>query len=949
MSNILDWKEYSRVARNAAAEGCVLLRNEQHALPIRSGETVSVFGRIQLDYYKSGAGSGGMVNVPYVHSILDGLRSHQEIRIYEPVLAAYERWTKEHPFDHGNGWGTEPWCQEEMPLADAFVADAAAHSDLALIILGRTAGEDRDNTLQEGSYYLTQAERDMLHKVCTAFSRTAVVLNVGNIMDMNWVGEYQPSSVLYVWQGGMEGGYGAADILCGLSPSGKLTDTVAFDYSDYPSSQNFGSAKANFYAEDLYVGYRYFETFAKDRVRYPFGFGLSYTTFAAQYTMTEAPDHLTVTATITNNGGTAGKEVIQIYAEAPQGLLGKPTRALCAFAKTEALQPNQTATIDLTVQKSALASYDDSGYTGHKSCYVLEAGTYTLYAGCDVRSAAPVGSFFIAETFVTEALTECMAPVKAFSRMKPTVSTSTSASASASIDSGTFSSGAGSGHTSASSEPEPTYKISRVPVPTRTIDPMDKRTASLPTCLPYTGDTGIRLSDVKDGRADFAHFLAQLTDEDLRHIVHGEGMCSPKVTPGTAAAFGGITEHLQHFGIPAGCCSDGPSGIRMDCGATAFSLPSGTLLASTFNLPLVKELFTFEGLELHSNHIDALLGPGINIHRNPLNGRNFEYHSEDPYLTGMMAIAQAEGMYNAGVSGTLKHFCCNNQETSRHTVDSIVSERALREIYLKPFELCVRSGHIRSIMTSYNPVNGIWTAGNYDLNTSILRKEWGYTGMVMTDWWAKMNEEGEAPSSQNLAAMVRAQNDLFMVTTDATTYEDNLSDALANGRLTRAELALSAENICRFLLESPAFSILAGTDTPIEQKNRPSEFSSLDPGSMAAHKVSANTVIPLSGYPTNAGTFLVFALTFGQEGTYRFSLTASTEASEHAQMAVTLNLDGTVLHTYSYHGGSATPVTLSRDKEVRGTTHYLKVFFSHTGLKLHELRIQLVGVLPVIE
>ena len=281
-----------------------------------------------------------------------------------------------------------------MPLSDAFVADAAAHSDLALIVLGRTAGEDRDNTLQEGSYYLTQAERKMLKIVCAAFSRTVVVLNVGNIMDMSWVDDYRPSSVLYVWQGGMEGGCGAADILCGLSPSGRLTDTIAFDYSDYPSSRNFGSTKENFYAEDIYVGYRYFETFAKDRVRYPFGFGLSYTTFSAQHAMSEAPDHLTVTAAITNTGTTAGKEVVQVYAEAPQGLLGKPSRVLCAFAKTGTLQPGCTETLELTIPKSALASYDDSGVTGHKSCFVLEAGTYTLYAGCDVRSAAPVGSFF---------------------------------------------------------------------------------------------------------------------------------------------------------------------------------------------------------------------------------------------------------------------------------------------------------------------------------------------------------------------------------------------------------------------------------------------------------------------------------------------------------------------------------------------------------------------------
>ena len=231
MTQILDWNKYSQTAREAAAEGCVLLRNENHALPLRAGETVSVFGRIQLDYYKSGTGSGGMVNVPYVHSILDGLRLHDEISIYEPLLQLYKVWTDEHPFDHGKGWGTEPWCQEEMLLSDETVADAAAHSDAAIIILGRTAGEDQDNSLTPGSYLLTDLEKQLLRTVCAAFSRTIVVLNVGNIIDMSWVAEYRPSAVLYAWQGGMEGGYGTADVLCGTSDAcGRLTDTIAVSY-----------------------------------------------------------------------------------------------------------------------------------------------------------------------------------------------------------------------------------------------------------------------------------------------------------------------------------------------------------------------------------------------------------------------------------------------------------------------------------------------------------------------------------------------------------------------------------------------------------------------------------------------------------------------------------------------------------------------------------------------
>ncbi len=968
MQTTLDWNTYSEIARQAAAEGCVLLRNENEALPACAGETVAVFGRIQLDYYKSGTGSGGMVNVPYVRSILDGLQAHPEIRIYEPLLATYRDWTKEHPFDRGTGWGTEPWCQQEMPLEDSVVEDAARHADLALVVLGRTAGEDRDNSATEGSYYLTDGERAMLAKVCSAFSRTAVLLNVGNIIDMKWVCEYKPSAVLYVWQGGMEGGMGAADVICGtVSPSGKLSDTIALDFTDYPSSANFGSHTENLYTEDIYVGYRYFETFAKDRVLYPFGFGLSYTSFAiGGLAVKETSEHsekcLTIDATITNTGTRPGKEVVQVYVEAPQGLLGKPASVLCAFAKTDCLQPGEAQTLTMTVETSALASYDDSGVTGHKSCYVLEAGQYHLYVGADVRSAALAGSFTVAETFVTRACQEAMAPVKTFSRLHSQFATAgasraqtgqeetsalsaapaeTSAPQAASAEAPSLQTAQAetSAPQTASAEPsvlQPSYE----PAPLRTVRPDDRRAARLPDCLPYTGDRGWKLADVRDGKVGFPEFLAQLSDADLIHIVHGEGMCSPKVTPGTAAAFGGITESLQHFGIPAGCCSDGPSGIRMDCGATAFSLPNGTLLACSFNLPLVTQLFELEGLELRSNHIDTLLGPGINIHRNPLNGRNFEYHSEDPYLTGKMAEAQAAGMDASGVTGTLKHFCGNNQETCRHDVDSVVSERALREIYLKPFEICIRSGHVRSVMTSYNPVNGIWSAGNYDLNTTILRGEWGYTGMVMTDWWAKMNDDGHPADRTNLAAMVRAQNDVFMVTPDATASQDNLAASLADGTLTRAELVRSAENICRFLLTSPAMETLLGTYTPIEHRNRPSELAGLDEGSMEEVEVGDDTQISLLQYPTEAGTFFLLSLHFAAEGAYRFSLTASTEFSEHAQMAVTLNIDGTVLHTYSYHGGSTEPMTLSRDKELRGTTHYLKVFFSHTGLKLHSLRIQ---------
>ena len=786
MTQILDWNKYSQTARMAAAEGCVLLRNENHALPLRAGETVSVFGRIQLDYYKSGTGSGGMVNVPYVHSILDGLRLHDEISLYEPLLQLYKVWTDEHPFDHGKGWGTEPWCQEEMLLSDEIVADAAAHSDAAIIILGRTAGEDQDNSLTPGSYLLTDLEKQLLRAVCAAFSRTIVVLNVGNIIDMSWVAEYRPSAVLYAWQGGMEGGYGTADVLCGTSDAcGRLADTIAVSYEDYPSSSNFGSSTENIYQEDIYVGYRYFETFAKEKVLYPFGFGLSYTSFATESSLlpasgkictpNELPSSFEIRTTVTNTGSRSGKEIVQIYIEAPQGALGKPLRQLCGFAKTKELAPNEQDLLSISVIPYSFASYDDSGASGYPHCYVLEAGTYHFYAGANVRDAVPVGSFSLTETKVLEKLSQAMAPIHPFTRLHP------------------------------KQNPDGTFSTAFENAPLRAVSPAQKRKNALPDCLPYTGDRGLKLADVKNGNCTLPEFLAQLSDADLCHFMHGEGMCSPKVTPGTAAAFGGVTDALQHFGIPVGCCSDGPSGIRMDCGASAFSLPNGTLLACTFNLPLVRSLFEFEGLELRSNHIDALLGPGINIHRNPLNGRNFEYHSEDPFLTGKLAQAQAEGMDHSGATGTLKHFCANNQEHARHSANGVISERALREIYLKPFELCIKDGHIRSVMTTYGPVNGQWTAGSYDLNTTILRREWGFSGMVMTDWWAKINNEGEPADTTNLAAMVRAQNDVFMVTPDAATYEDNLAQSLTDGTLTRGELY---PKCCKYL-HFP--SLLSGT------------------------------------------------------------------------------------------------------------------------------------------
>ena len=910
----LDMDEYKRLARQAAAEGCVLLKNENNTLPVREGETVSVFGRIQFTYYKSGTGSGGLVNTRYVTGILDALRAEGSIRVNEELAGVYEAWCAEHPFDKGKGWGQEPWSQEEMPLDDKTAARAAQVSDAALVIIGRTAGEDQDTKAEPGSYLLTDKEKAMIRTVSRHFARTAVLLNVGNIIDMKWVEDCAPSAVLYVWQGGMEGGNGAADVLTGrVSPCGKLSDTIAASIEDYPSAAGFGDPYENIYAEDIYVGYRYFETAARDKVLYPFGFGLSYTEFAVTTEgFREEGEDILLQVRVKNTGDSAGKEVVQVYANPPQGRLGKPLRSLAAFRKTEVLQPDGEEILSFRISKKELASYDDSGVTGHKSCYVLEEGSYGFYVGTDVRSASFAGAFVQETLTVTERLEEALAPVTPFCRMKPV----------------------GEGDS---------FCMQEEAAPLRSVDLAQRILGNRPASPVCTGDRGILLGDVYDGRADMEDFLAQLTDEDLACIVRGEGMCSPKVTPGTAGAFGGVTDRLQHFGIPAGCCADGPSGIRMDCGTHAFSLPNGTSLACTFHEELVEKLFEKEGLELRRNRVDLLLGPGMNIHRNPLNGRNFEYFSEDPYLTGKMAAAQLKGMGKAGTSGTIKHFAGNNQEYSRNLANAVISERALREIYLKGFEIAVKEGKALSAMSTYGPVNGLWTAGSYDLLTTILRKEWGFDGLVMTDWWAKMNEEGEEGDTRNTAAMVRAQNDLYMVVSDAqaNTGEDNTMEGLADGRTTRGELLRSARNICRVLMRLPVmdrFLDRISEEELREQREGAGEDARfLD---LVYQEVGRDTALDISSLSTEKGASAVLGVKLLHKGVYAMQVTARCSAGELAQVPMSVFMNHGVVITFTMNGTDGEWVTRSADLgEFRFPHQYMKFYFGQSGLELGEIRM----------
>lgn len=923
---IFDPGAYAALARRTVAEGCVLLRNDGPVLPFAQGAKVAVFGRSQFNYYKSGTGSGGLVNTGHVPSITEGLEASGAVKVDAKLKAEYESWIVDHPFDEGQGWANEPWYQEEMPLSEETVLAAAGRSDAAVVILGRTAGEDKDSSNLEGSYLLAGAERNMLKAVCEKFEKVAVVLNTGGILDMKWVEEYKPGAVMYVWQGGQEGGLAVADVLTGkAAPGGRLSDTIAKDIGDYPAAENFGSESRNLYPEDIYVGYRYFETFAPEKVLYPFGFGLTYTTFEVKHTRigTNAAE-AELEAQAVNTGSRPGREVVQVYVEAPQGKLGKPARALCAFGKTRELAPGETETLSFTVPFARLASYDDSGATGRKSAWVLEAGEYTFYIGTDVRSAKKVGSVTLEET-VVEQLEEACAPVTAFDRLRP----------------GTSEGGV--------------YTKEYEPAPLRTVNPMDRRNERLIKADPCAGDKGYKLSDVAEGKVTMDEFLAQLTDEDLCCIVRGEGMCSPKVTPGTAGAFGGVTKRLLDFGIPTGCCADGPSGIRMDCGTHAFAMPNGTLMACTFDPELVGELYEYEGLELRKNKVDTLLGPGINIHRHPLNGRNFEYFSEDPLLTGEMAAAQLLALHKYGVTGTIKHFACNSQEFHRHDVEAVISERALREIYLKAFEIAVKEGGARSIMTSYNPINGFWSASSYDLLTTILHGQWGYKGMVMTDWWAKSNDQGQEGERTNTAAMVRAQNDLYMVVPDSESnaLHDNSAEGLSKGTVDRAEFIRSAANICNFLLQSPAMLRMRGIESELDKAL--SEAPSLDDGDSAEMfyvQTGEDNALDFDAslIGMSKGDNTRFGVSIKEQGLYKLILTLrSTDQNDVSQLPLSVFQDRNLLGTATLTGAQRDWETVEFNVMGFSGNFYLRFFAAQTGLELKSVRLEIVKTMAELQ
>ena len=775
------------LSKEAAKEGMVLLKNRGDILPLKKGTRVALFGKAAFDYVKGGGGSGD-VTVAYIRNLYEGLKMQKDVvSIFEP-LCDYYRKDVERQYAQGSvpGMTIEPEVPQEL------LNEAKAYADTAVISICRFSGEgwdrksiiDTDNKnmgegeldmavrsskiFANGDFCLSAEEAAMVETVKKNFPRVVVVMNVGGMVDTSWfVREDAIGAVLMAWQGGMEGGLAAAELLAGKgNPSGKLSDTFAQTLEDYPSTGDFHESRDYVnYTEDIYVGYRYFETVpgADQKVNYPFGFGLSYTTFQTDVLSAEEKDgQVRIQVQITNTGSRDGKEVVQVYFEAPQGRLGKPKRQLIAFAKTRSLRPGESQRLYLSFEIRDMASYDDTGKV-QKAAYVLEKGDYFFHVGTSVRDTVRLDYVYqVKEDTVTEQLESRLTPSELPRRM--------------------LSDGSYEEVPQREGNDPNANELERMPedmmegyVPA--VRPRDRYQLWRE---PYKKGAHI-FKEVAEGKLTPEEFLAQLTDEETAQLLGGQP------NTGVANTFG--YGNLPEYGVPSVMTADGPAGLRIapECGVTTTCWPCSTLLACSWNPEIVEAVGLAGGAEVKENNIAVWLTPAVNIHRSPLCGRNFEYYSEDPYLAGKLASAMVRGIQANHIGATVKHFALNNKETNRKNSDSRVSERAAREIYLKAFEIIVREAKPWSIMTSYNIINGHRASENADLLEGILRGEWGFDGCITTDWWTCGEHYKE----------VKAGNDIKM----GCGYPERLLEALEKGCLTREEMDACALRVLKLILK----------------------------------------------------------------------------------------------------------------------------------------------------
>ncbi|MBQ7858970.1 MAG: glycoside hydrolase family 3 C-terminal domain-containing protein [Faecalibacterium sp.] len=796
-------KENLQVAYQAACEGIVLLKNDG-ALPFAVGN-VALYGPGVSMTIKGGTGSGE-VNERHSVTILEGMQNrgfavtskgwlNRFEEHYNQQLALYKEERKKRiNIFKLNDLMSMMFDNFRFPdgpdVTDEDVA--ASETDACIYVLARQAGEGGDRKAEAGDYLLTEAEEKTIRYLARKYEKFVLAINSGSAVDTKALADIPGiNAILYICQLGTEGGHAFADVISGrVTPSGKLSSTWAKQYADLPFAMEYGALNGDlqneYYKEGIYVGYRYYDSFGVEPA-YPFGFGLSYTDFAvAGGEATAEGTKITLKCTVTNTGSVySGKEVAQLYVSSPNGALHKEYQALAAFAKTGLLAPGQSEQLTLSFDLADLASYREAD-----GCYVLEKGDYLLRLGNSSRNTAVAAVVELTGEAVVsqhEHICPVQAPVQELQ-----------------------------------STP---YNFEAAEVQRIIVDSSAVKTVC------YTYETPEICADAR-----VQAFVNGLSGQEMADIVVGSGMFGGAPRFNLPGSVGNTTSKFWDKGLVNVTMCDGPAGLRIQKRSTvdkkgkvkpvdavlsiydAFpgfvkkmmngdpekhpviyqyttAFPVSHALAQSWNTQLMQQVGSAIYKEMKEYGCTFWLAPAINIHRNPLCGRNFEYYSEDPFLTGAMAagvtcgVQQEEGYYV-----TVKHFACNNQEDNRNFVSSNLSERALREIYLRGFERCVRQGRAKAIMTSYNKVNGVYSPNSYDLCTKVLRNEWGFDGVVMTDWFS--TNKGQADN----ALAMKAGNDLIMPGTGANKKE--ILAGLKDGRVTKQDLRRCCANVVNAIFNS---------------------------------------------------------------------------------------------------------------------------------------------------
>lgn len=733
-----EYAEHEKIALEAAREGIVLLKNENHVLPIEKGETLNLFGK-GVHEFRIGAVGAGKINPRYSVNFVEAVRESKEYTLNEELVAFYG-------------------CDQDLVPPEELLEKAKKTSDTAFVFLTRAAGENQDASSAKGEFQLSDDEEALIEKVSATFAKTVVILNVGYPIDMTFVHRYPVDGLVYLGFAGMFAGSALLDVLSGkVNPSGKLPDTWAFQYSDIPASKNFYDCANGerldtddetyldtCYEEDIYVGYRYFTTFGQ-KAAYPFGHGLSYTNFDIlpediHYNgeMAEFEIH------VKNIGTMPGKEVVQVYVGKPESELEQPERELVFFEKTRELPPGAEQCISVHIPMKNLTSYSEE-----EAAYILSKGYYHVYVG-NSAEASGCGGFEIDTRKIVKRvnnLLSCGQELKTLSRKNLK---------------NTYPEGKDSG------------KI----IGKTTFLPYQSRKHYQAKFDGQRPERRLIFDDVKKDPSCTSAFVAQMTPEELARI----SICASAGWGMEGIGEAGSVFQIEGYGLPYFPVSDGNSGVNLN--VRNIGMPSGVTICASFNKELALEIGRVIGEEAKALGIPLILAPAFNIHRNPLNGRQPEYFSEDPYLSGIMAGFYARGLEGTGVGSCYKHFIGNNCESARKRNQSVISERAIREIYFRTFEYAMEIHMPTSIMTAYNAVNGCPAAADEELIQGLLREETGFDGFVMTDWTTY--------DSVDIASMVQAGNCWITPGSNDDTYTKRILKGLEDGSI---ELARLQENV----------------------------------------------------------------------------------------------------------------------------------------------------------